>query len=94
MVVVIADDASFSVVTVKVNECQRWEEFELLKGPEYKRFVPDWMLVHLDFDGIGGLGISERLRTCEREEGFLDSPYDIYDDHNTQDPGLIHQERG
>ena len=40
------------------------------------------------------MGISEWLRTCEREEGFLDSPYDIHDDYNTQDPGLIHQERG
>lgn len=70
MAVVIADDASFSVVTVKLNECQRWEEFELLKGPEYKRFVPDRMLVHLDFDGIGGLGYFRVATNLREGRGF------------------------
>ena len=72
--VVVAEDAYFSIVFFQMTEPLGWDGLELLRGPDYWRYIPDKVIVHLDFKGLRGGCISERL--CQ---GFEESTQELED---------------
>ena len=72
--VVVAEDAFFSIVFFQMTEPLGWDGIALLRGPDYWRYIPDKVIVHLDFKGLRGGCISERL--CQ---GFEESTQELED---------------
>lgn len=72
--VVVAEDTYLSIVYFQQTDPLGWDDIEMLRGPDHWRFIPDKVIVHLDFKGLGGGCISERL--CE---GFGESTLKLED---------------